>query len=289
MMKPLAKPKVWAYIRVSTDEQEQSLDRVLWQAKELAARLCADGQYEMGQIAQEIDSALEVRFNERPAFKKLMLLMEPGDKLIIENKDRLDRDDTYMLVALDWLRRRQITLHILQRGGESVDLNDMRERFMSHLEAIASADESWRRIKRIKEGFEHRRRNGLAYTRNKPYGMKVVNLLPAPGSKKAYRTWVLDDQQVAIMREIAAFHDEHHWSFARIGRFLRESGRRTQNGKHWAHPSRKKPGRWFATPTRDAYLAYHRLVKEGKILPNPPECITASRAASSSEPFLAAS
>jgi DNA invertase Pin-like site-specific DNA recombinase len=228
------KPTVFSYLRVSTENQRDSLNCTEQQARALAAKLVADGSCVMGEIVQEAESAVEVRWNERPGFVKLMRLMEPGDRLIIEAKDRLERDDVEMLVCLRWLERRKITLHCLMSGGRAIDLGDECEQIKSHFDAIVASQYARMLKARTREALRFRRENGFCAGWDTPPGKKKVKLELYPGQKtNSYKTFVWDEQQCAILREIVQLRDVEGWTFEQIGALLRERGDRNQFGGQW--------------------------------------------------------
>lgn len=250
-------PKVHAYLRVSSESQRPSLACTESQARDLAAKLCADGTLTMGEFIGEAESAVLTRWNARPGFTRLMRLMRPGDHLIIEAEDRLERDDVEMLVCLQWLKRRKIILHcLMSNNGAAIDLNDDDVQIMSHVKAIVAAAYTKGLKIRIREAHRYRKENGFAYGKTTPWGMKMITLPPAPGQKKSYKAYAWDDKQCAILREIVRLYDREGWSFVRIGVMLRNRGDTTQFGGQWAtrfYDNKMGCKRWQGNNVTKAY------------------------------------
>jgi hypothetical protein len=165
-----------------------------------------------------------------------MRLMLPGDKLIIEAKDRLERDDVEMLVCLRWIERRKITLYCLMSGNRPIDLSDDREQIMNHWDAIVASQHGKLQKARIREALRYRKEAGYCYGKTTPLGMKKVKLPLSPGQKSTlgYKSYAWDEKQCAILREIVRLRDVECWQFNQIGALLRERGDRNQFGGQWA-------------------------------------------------------
>lgn len=259
--------KIYSYSRVSTEQQKNSHDRIADQMRELVAKLLAAG-CELGEHVQEEESAVSTRWNERPGFTRLMRLMDPGDHLIIEAKDRLERDEwgIEMLVCLRWMERRKIILHCLMNGGNAIDLSDDREQMLAHLESIQASQYAKHLKSRVKEGVFYRKVNGLCYHRKQPLGKRQIELPKAPGQKKAYKAWVWDEKQCSLLREIVRMREKEGMTFEQIGRTLRDRGERTQNGEQWTTPyysNQTKSTRWSIHTVRIAYRDIKRLQEHG--------------------------
>lgn len=250
-------PRAFAYLRVSTESQRPSLACTESQARDLAAKLCADGTCIMGEFIGEAESAVDIRWNERPGFVRLMHLMRPGDRLIIEAKDRLERDDVAMLVCLRWLEKRGIILHcLMSNNGAAINLSDDNTQLISHVEAIVAMIVAKNLKQRIKEAQRYRKEHGFAYGKTTPWGMKMITLPLAPGQKKSYKSYVWDEKRCFILHEIMRLHDKDGWSFVQIGVMLRNRGDTTQFGGQWAtrfYDNKMGCKRWQANNVTKAY------------------------------------
>lgn len=255
-------PRVHCYLRVSDKKQMASFDRVLADARTLADRLIAGG-CKMGEVVTEAESAVEVRWNRRPGFVQMMGFLMPGDHLIIEAKDRLERDDVEMLVCLRWLQKRGILLHCLLNGGNAIDLEDEREQLMSHLDAIAASQYAKVFKRRVADARRFRKEAGFAYTKSVPWGHKRVTLPVCHGQGKPYKKWIWCDKQCELLREIVRLHDNEGLNFTAIGRLLHERGERTQNGGKWIRWPKKRPNVVVADAVKQAYEYVMELRNQG--------------------------
>lgn len=101
--------KFIGYARVSTADQstERQLDDLL------AAGLRKDDLY--------IDHGVSGARDKRPALEQCMAALQPGDTLVVATLDRLGRSTSHMLQLSEELQSREISLRVLNLGGEAVD------------------------------------------------------------------------------------------------------------------------------------------------------------------------
>ncbi len=268
-------PRIYVYLRVSTDQQKQSHDRTRAHAVERITELKLHGAA-LGFIIEEEESAVDCRYTDRPGFATIAQAINPGDHLIVEAKDRLDRDPIAMLNCLQWLERRKVILHCLGVSDRPLDLGDYQTQMMNFVDAMASFHYvHWLR-QRTKDGLAYHKTNGFAHNKSLPPGRKKVTLptKSAYGRRDPYRGLVWDEKQCEIIRDIKRMHEEQGMNFVAIGRLLRDRGLRTQSGGHWAHKRRKKLPNgaewWDATSVRNVYSWYCELLASGKELGDVP-------------------
>lgn len=108
-------PKLWGYCRASTDLQKDSPDIQEAQLRQRWAVGDMDG--EPAEIFKEHRSAVDLRYDERPAFIRLMHVVQAGDHLFVTHLDRIDRNPFGLMRAAEWLQRRDVHLHVLNFPG----------------------------------------------------------------------------------------------------------------------------------------------------------------------------
>lgn len=252
--------KVHGYLRVSTEKQKKSFDRVLHDMKALTDALVAEG-CERGEIVAEIQSAVCTRWHERPRFHYLLQVMRPGDKLIIEAPDRLDRDEwgIEMLACCRELKKRKVTLYLLSEGNRPINFDDPNEIVILQVKAIVASQEPKKTSQRTREALQQRKRDGYCYAKV-PFG-KCKTVLPITGKYKPYKGLAWDKRQCDLMREIVYLRDHCGWTFGAIAKRLDERNERGPAGGRWR--TRRSNGQWIYTGLIKAYHLAKRFQEEG--------------------------
>lgn len=119
--------KVFAYIRVST--QEQNTDRQLSAIR----NYCKDNDIELNERDIFIDKASGKDFN-REAYQALKLTLRKGDTLIIKELDRLGRD--MQMIKDEWqeLLRREINIVVIDTPIlNTKDKSDLEKNLISNI------------------------------------------------------------------------------------------------------------------------------------------------------------
>ena len=262
--------RIYCYLRVSSERQKKSFDRVLANMKSVIRSLEIIGCL-MGEIFSEVESAIDVQWDKRPQFQELMKVLNPGDHLIVEAKDRLDRDDVQMLVCLRWLERRGVILHCLNRNnGEGIELGDEREQMCNHFDAIASWH--WARLnrRRVIEANAYRRKMGYAVGGVVHWAKRRITLPQCAHNGRPYRKDVWIEERCMILREIVRLHDKVRMPWRKLIIWMdenvpRKCGKSWESGKRW----RPKGSRGTAGSLVSPYLFY-RMAKNAPGRPDVP-------------------
>jgi len=120
-------PLLFGYGRVPPDEEAQSWERQ-YESIMREARVLAEAGRGMlpepeVQVAIEWRSTEEVPYSERPEFKRLLDLMQPGDLLLVCRPEYLDRDPQRFIEAMQHLAEHGIDLFLTDYGsGPGVEL-----------------------------------------------------------------------------------------------------------------------------------------------------------------------
>lgn len=218
--------KVWGYVRVSTDDQENSAQNQVELIKERAAK---EG-LPLAHIYVDEDVTGKIPLRNRPQGRLLWDAMEPGDVLFFFRVDRTfrsvrDATDT----VHTWLDK-GISPVILDLG---IDLRTPAGRLFFH--QLASFAEFEREMigQRVREVHSYLRKHGLPRG-NRPYGWQRDR----PG--KGARFVPLDSERQLAERVVAM--REEGMSYARIAWALMRE-RVTKPGKS---PSDKGKGVWYS-------------------------------------------
>lgn len=140
--------KLIGYARVSTSDQstERQVEDLL------GAGVRKDDLY--------VDHGVSGARDKRPALEQSMSALQPGDTLVVATLDRLGRSTTHMLTLSEQLQDRDISLKVLNLGGEVVDTSTpMGKMLFTVMVALAEMELSIKQ-ERIKDSIAKRRAKG---------------------------------------------------------------------------------------------------------------------------------
>jgi DNA invertase Pin-like site-specific DNA recombinase len=178
-------PKCLAYCRASTSKQEMSTEVQKGLIAQRAATLGLP--VPTWYVDEETSGRLHVQ--DRPAGKRLLEDIRPGDTLIISKLDRFSRNLSDLLTVVDGFQKRKIRFVICDWYGAEVDLETPHGMlFFQQLGAFAEFErrmigERTRESHRIRKANGHRTHAaaGLGFrwvnrgTRDKPKWVRVPN------------------------------------------------------------------------------------------------------------------
>jgi len=160
-------------------------------------------------------SASKREFCHRPAGKRIMAQLQPGDHLIIDHLDRIWRSPRDFENLLDWFKTHRITFHIVQMdivAGSLDTAGPMGELTLRIMVAVAHC-ESQRNSERHIQHNLIARKQGRANNCNTPIGTKKV-WREWEGKKRPFLAW--DYPMRAIMAEIVRLHEQEQMPFSHI-------------------------------------------------------------------------
>jgi DNA invertase Pin-like site-specific DNA recombinase len=259
---------IWAYLRVSTGPQENSLATQLDLAKKCAEALKAQG----GVTAEdwcfsEISSASDNRYNERPAFSALMRKVRKHDHIVIYAQDRLDRDPLEALNCLRWMSKLDVTLHLTKDGTGGQVMHTLTDTLLRMLWSMNGAMSVSMSSERLKSAMAFRKANGLCWNKA-PWGRKVKKLRQQ-GKNYPYKIYVWDEHQMALIRELKQRHDAGE-QFLSIAKDFHARGERTQNGGKWLYNPPSKSRKGSCKCVAACYKWYKELLASGKDMGDDP-------------------
>lgn len=161
---------VYAYTRVST--AKQSTDGESLEAQR--ARIAGYAQ----SIGAKVDSVFEERgisgsvpFDERPKGKLLLARLQKGDAVIAFKLDRMFRSASDALKVCSELKKKGVSLHLMDLGGD-VTGNGISRLVFTILSAVAEAERD-RTGERIRDVKDHQREQGKFLGGTVPFGFFV--------------------------------------------------------------------------------------------------------------------
>lgn len=218
----------FAYARVSDNKQvdtgnslpEQILRMEAYYRVKLAEKGVVWGGTEYDGFGV---SASKKAFCDRPAGKRIMGKLQPGDHVIVDALDRIWRDPRDFENLLHWFKSHDITLHIVQMdivAGPIDTAGPIGELTLRIFVAVARA-ESQRNSERHIRHYEAARKQGFAATRYAPAGTRKVWKI-YQGKKRKFLEW--DPHTRGIMAEIVEMHDVQKMTYDAIGWELESRG-----------------------------------------------------------------
>lgn len=244
--------KTYAYVRASTNKQDKSCEM---QEADLKTHCERVGEEWGGCFTDDATSGMKA-FSSRPAARKLMDVVQPGDRLLVWKLDRLGRRTIDMLQTLDHFSGIGVAVCILDwGGGTALDMQGAMAQFMITLFAGFAQFERGLISERTKGGLRHRKDNGLKYHGQVRYGYKRV-FGPTTGKEgrpwRVVKEWVRDQAECDLIAEM--------WNRVQRGERIKDiweewqgRGVKTAEGKKWQLWRMYK-----------AYWRYDGLRREGK-------------------------
>lgn len=240
--------KIYGYARASSpkdlgtgkqkySKQEASPIRQAELIEKTARRIAEDENSGLvwARCLMEWKSAVKFSFKERPVFKELMDLLEPGDHLVVWRLDRLGRNIFSAGECLGWLAERNIIVHTVEElKGMPLRFDTALGRAVSSVLLLAADISAELTRHATQDALDWCKRNGLAYGKLQ-VGMRRV---PVTLHGKTYLMDVFDEDDMRTMAEVDSRMKAGE-SMASIGEDLDRRGVRDHTGKQW-HPKRRK-------------------------------------------------
>jgi putative DNA-invertase from lambdoid prophage Rac len=192
---------VFAYTRVSTERQAEEGESIAVQERTVAGYAQMHGLM-VDRVFSERGVSGSKPLAERPEGSALLAALRPSDTVITPKLDRMFRSASDALANLDMMKRKGVSLHMIDLGGD-VTGNGIAKLVFTILSAVAEAerDRIRERVATVKADQKTRNRflGGDA-----PFGYRVEAEYDAGGKHKGGRLVEDPDQQSAIaeMREM---------------------------------------------------------------------------------------
>jgi DNA invertase Pin-like site-specific DNA recombinase len=182
---------IYGYSRVSTaeqtsgtslDDQKNRIQGVALMRGDKVAEIFTDGG---------VSGAVALR--ERPAGKRLMETIQPGDVIIASKLDRLFRSAVDALTQAEYFKQQGIDLIVADMGADPVTANGPAKMFFGMLALMAEFERE--RIKeRQRDGIKGKKAKGGYIGGRRPYGYQIE------GTGKDARLIEDEKEQQAITR-----------------------------------------------------------------------------------------
>ena len=219
--------RLWGYVRVSTDDQDNSVQN----QKEKIAELAAREKLELAEVFVDEDVTARIPLRNRPKGRLLWDAMNPGDTLVFNKVDRVFRSVRDAADTVHIWQERGIRCIIMDLG---IDLATPAGRMFFH--QLASFAEFEREMigQRTREICAYLKKHGRPVCGARPYGW----LRQGKGRSARY---VPCESERELARRVARMSDAGQ-SYRRIGWTLMRE-RVTKPGK--THTDRGK-GVWYS-------------------------------------------
>jgi DNA invertase Pin-like site-specific DNA recombinase len=234
------------YFRMSTDRQEDSIDRqrggVLPYAKARGYRLA--GEYVDEGIAGD-------EFGKRSDFQRLLRDAAAGrfDVIVVDEPSRLSRQDPIDQIAkvIAPLRDAGVRLDSASRGP--LDYESLPDLILTAVNASKSADEVRELSRRVLGSLAGRAREGRLFAGMAPFGLrKLRDVDPATGKVLSRRMVFGPEEEVRAVRFIFDAVANKGWSLRRVCRELEARGVKPPAGN--GRGRNKARGGWNAAAVR---------------------------------------
>jgi DNA invertase Pin-like site-specific DNA recombinase len=178
---------VYGYCRVSTVLQTTEGESLDVQQRMIDG-YCQMQGLALDQVFVERGVSGSKPLAERPAGARLLALLQPGDIVVTPRLDRAFRSAADALDVLGQLKARNVSLHLLDLGGD-VTGNGISKLVFTILAAVAEAERE-RIRERISEAKQDQRKRGLHLGGSSQFGFTIGPdrvLVPDPAQQSAIR------------------------------------------------------------------------------------------------------
>lgn len=208
---------VYGYCRVSTDRQADEGESLDVQRRKLEGYAMQQG-WTLDRVFVERAVSGSRPLDDRPEGQKLLAALQPGDVLITSKLDRMFRSALDALRVLDALKRRAISLHMIDLGGD-VTGDGISKLVFTILSAVAEAERE-RIRERIRDVKADQRTRGRYLGGSLPFGWRLGKdgaLIAAPGQQAAIRHMIEMRQAGLSLRAIASALTAQGFKLSHVG------------------------------------------------------------------------
>jgi putative DNA-invertase from lambdoid prophage Rac len=208
---------VYGYARVSTARQADDGDSLDVQQRQIAGYAQMHG-LDIAQTFVERGVSGSRPLSERPEGKALLAALKPEDVVITSKLDRMFRSALDALDVLGKLKKRDISLHMIDLGGD-VTGNGISKLVFTILSAVAEAerDRTRERVTEVKRDQRLRKRYLGGHV---PFGYRVGEggeLVAEPGEQQLLRSMQQMRADGMSLRQIAAWMEANGMRISHAG------------------------------------------------------------------------
>ena len=188
-------PAVYGYCRVSTDQQRDSGISLDEQARKIEARALEMG-WNLARVFVDAGVSGSIPFARRPEGAKLLAALRPGDVVVAAKMDRCFRSAFDALQVIQDLKRRKISLWLLDLGD--VSGNGVSELIVTVLAAVAQFERTLI-SERIVAAKQNQRRAHKHLGGSRPFGYQLQRQSSRPGERPRAAVLVEDPEEQAAI------------------------------------------------------------------------------------------
>jgi putative DNA-invertase from lambdoid prophage Rac len=208
---------VYGYCRVSTDRQADEGESLDVQRRKLEGYGMQQG-WTLDRVFVERGVSGSRPLDERAEGQKLLAAVQPGDVIITSKLDRMFRSALDALRVLDGLKHRDISLHMIDLGGD-VTGNGISKLVFTILSAVAEAERE-RIRERIRDVKADQRTRGRYLGGTPPFGWNVGSdgaLLEVPEQQAAIQRMLEMRRSGSSLRAIADVTKAQGFALSHVG------------------------------------------------------------------------
>jgi putative DNA-invertase from lambdoid prophage Rac len=172
-------PAIYGYCRVSTSEQADQGISLEEQQRKIEGR-CLEMGWQLAEMFVEKGISGSIPFVDRPEGGRLLGQLQAGDIIVSPKLDRCFRSSIDALVTIQELKKRGVSLWLLDLGGD-VSGNGISELMLTVLAAVSQFERT-RIGERIRDARSHMRLQGKHLGGTRPFGYRLKP--PAAGNGK---------------------------------------------------------------------------------------------------------
>lgn len=224
--------KAFGYIRVSTDNQNDSLEVQLQRIKDF----CAYNKIELIGIFIDEDVSGYMPIAERPQGKEMVTRLAKGEAAAVVGVkiDRLFRNTVDALITAElWCKQKKYDLFIADQGGVSVDYRTANGKLVFTFLAGCAQYERDKTSERTADVLNHKKSKRQTYSRT-PYGFDMKGRGLAPdGRVITPGVLVPNPEEQEVVKQIFEMRFTENRSYNFIAKQLNENEIKPKEGKRW--------------------------------------------------------
>lgn len=208
---------VYGYCRVSTDRQADEGESLDVQRRKLEGYSMQHG-WTVDRVFVERGVSGSRPLEERAEGQKLLTAIQPGDIIVTPKLDRMFRSAIDALRVLDALKRRDISLHMIDLGGD-VTGNGISKLVFTILSAVAEAERE-RIRERILDVKADQRTRGRYLGGSRPFGWRLGDdgaLIPDTAEQSAIGRMMEMRREGRSLRAIADAIKAEGFALSHVG------------------------------------------------------------------------
>jgi DNA invertase Pin-like site-specific DNA recombinase len=207
---------IYGYCRVSTDRQVKEGESLGAQERTIEGYAMMHGMT-LDRVFIEQGVSASKPLNDRPEGTRLLSSLSKGDVVITPKLDRMFRSALDALNTLDALKKRGVSLHMIDLGGDVLS-NGLGKFMFTILSAVAEVERE-RIRERIKDVKTDQKKRGRYLGGAVPFGWELEegNLRENPVEQDAIRQMIQMRSQGTSLRTIASVMKSDGFNLSHVG------------------------------------------------------------------------